>query len=312
MNNCWLLLEKSEETRISKGIDRYKDETGKTYLYDSFVPNHKNLHADDFVVLRKENAIIGVGTIRDIAEENSTKKHRRCISCQSTDIRERKMKIPTWKCGKCAHEFHSPNESTVEVRSYTATIEGFVKLDNPPSINDVKRCALSGDGIKSQLSMLRLDCNKIQPLLNKATPTVDTRKEGSDILHQPTADQSELELRTSAIRQLRDHRPPKGIQIPQHVNVSSTQYKRDPSVKAWVLNNANGTCELCQSLGPFRTKDGDPFLEVHHVVPIAEGGPDTIENAVALCPNCHRRCHLSIDCDDQKIRLYKQVERLRE
>ena len=133
MNNCWLLLEKSEETRISKGIDKYKDETGKTYLYDSFVPNHKNLHADDFVVLRKENVIVGVGTNRHSAEEDSTKKHRRCVSCQSTDIRERKMRFPKWKCGKCAHEFHAPDESIVKVRSYTATIEGFVELDKPPS-----------------------------------------------------------------------------------------------------------------------------------------------------------------------------------
>lgn len=311
MSNCWLLFEKSEETRISKGIDKYQDKTGKIYSYDSFVPNHKNLSTNDFVILRKEDKIVGAGTIGNITKENSTKNHRRCINCQSTDIRERKTKIPKWKCGKCAFVFHSPNESLVDVNSYTATIEGFVKLDLPPTVNDVKRCAQSGDGIKSQLSMLRLDPNKIQQLLGKDLPTFYIVKEESNLLHEPTADQSELEFRTNAIRQLRDHRIPKGIQTPQQVNVNSVQYKRDPFVKAWVLNNANGICELCRCLGPFQTKDGSYFLEVHHVIPIMEGGPDVIENTVALCPNCHRRCHLSADYVHQKRRLYKQVERLK-
>jgi 5-methylcytosine-specific restriction protein A len=26
-------------------------------------------------------------------------------------------------------------------------------------------------------------------------------------------------------------------------------------------------------------------------VMLAEGGEDTVENALALCPNCHRRLH---------------------
>ena len=37
--------------------------------------------------------------------------------------------------------------------------------------------------------------------------------------------------------------------------------------------------------------DGSPFLEVHHVDYMANGGSDTIDNVVALCPNCHRKMH---------------------
>ena len=39
----WLLLEKSDATRISKGIDGYRDVTGEVYHYDSLVPNHRQL-----------------------------------------------------------------------------------------------------------------------------------------------------------------------------------------------------------------------------------------------------------------------------
>ena len=33
----------------------------------------------------------------------------------------------------------------------------------------------------------------------------------------------------------------------------------------------------------------EPFVDVHHIVPQAEGGPDTDDNAAPLCRNCHRR-----------------------
>jgi 5-methylcytosine-specific restriction enzyme A len=35
-----------------------------------------------------------------------------------------------------------------------------------------------------------------------------------------------------------------------------------------------------------------PYLECHHVIGLAVGGDDTIDNTVALCPNCYRRMHV--------------------
>jgi hypothetical protein len=32
-----------------------------------------------------------------------------------------------------------------------------------------------------------------------------------------------------------------------------------------------------------------PQLHIHHIVPQSMGGPDTIDNAVGLCPNCHQK-----------------------
>ncbi|MFM5358466.1 HNH endonuclease [Aeromonas veronii] len=40
-----------------------------------------------------------------------------------------------------------------------------------------------------------------------------------------------------------------------------------------------------------RIKDGTPYLEVHHKEKLADGGEDTLENTIALCPNCHRKFH---------------------
>jgi 5-methylcytosine-specific restriction protein A len=76
-----------------------------------------------------------------------------------------------------------------------------------------------------------------------------------------------------------------------------------------VRNEAEGHCDGCGEPAPFQ-KLGLPYLEVHHVKPLAEKGSDQVTNAVALCPNCHRRCHHSSDNEEFTASLYKKVRRL--
>lgn len=79
---------------------------------------------------------------------------------------------------------------------------------------------------------------------------------------------------------------------PEKIHITSTGYQRNPDVIAEVLIRADGICEQCHSPAPFlRASDGTPYLEVHHIIPLSEGGDDTVENALALCPNCHREAH---------------------
>lgn len=63
-------------------------------------------------------------------------------------------------------------------------------------------------------------------------------------------------------------------------------------------SRAAGTCELCLTPGPFEDRDGNRFLEVHHLTRLADDGPDVVENCAALCPNCHRRLHYALDVTD--------------
>lgn len=78
--------------------------------------------------------------------------------------------------------------------------------------------------------------------------------------------------------------------------VMARVFDRDPDVVAEVLIRANGKCEGCGATGPFTRKaNGEPYLEVHHIVPLAENGYDIVENAVALCPNCHRHRHFGME-----------------
>ena len=74
-------------------------------------------------------------------------------------------------------------------------------------------------------------------------------------------------------------------------NARRVLYERSRAVHDYVLRRANGFCELTGEPAPFRTKSGEPYLEVHHIIRLADGGDDTVENALALCPNCHRYEH---------------------
>ena len=79
---------------------------------------------------------------------------------------------------------------------------------------------------------------------------------------------------------------------PLQQEVRSLQYVRDPKVVAYVLRQSGGMCADCGQEGPFISRStGSPYLEVHHKQMLKDGGPDTVENAIALCPNCHRKRH---------------------
>jgi 5-methylcytosine-specific restriction enzyme A len=82
---------------------------------------------------------------------------------------------------------------------------------------------------------------------------------------------------------------------PVKIKAVTEIYVRSADVVAEVLLRANGLCERCREPAPFlRNKDRTPYLEVHHRQRLADDGEDTIENAIALCPNCHRELHFGI------------------
>ncbi|HSW15722.1 MAG TPA: HNH endonuclease signature motif containing protein [Ramlibacter sp.] len=80
--------------------------------------------------------------------------------------------------------------------------------------------------------------------------------------------------------------------VPATMVVQTTVFVRNADVVAAALVRASGLCERCKQPAPFlRRKDGTPYLEAHHLMTLADGGKDTLDNALALCPNCHRQVH---------------------
>lgn len=62
------------------------------------------------------------------------------------------------------------------------------------------------------------------------------------------------------------------VRVWQEINVSFSE-----NLKLKVRRAAHFRCCLCRSLG----------VEIHHITPQEEDGPDTEDNAAPLCPSCH-------------------------
>ncbi|MYL56178.1 HNH endonuclease [Virgibacillus halodenitrificans] len=75
-------------------------------------------------------------------------------------------------------------------------------------------------------------------------------------------------------------------------------FERDEYVVEYAKRWAKGYCQLCEKAAPFLDKQGEPYLHTHHINWLSRGGEDTVENVIALCPNCHERMHRLEDKSD--------------
>lgn len=97
---------------------------------------------------------------------------------------------------------------------------------------------------------------------------------------------------------------PLGVVKPAKSTNNVEVYLRSPDVVSYILQISEGRCDYCAQLGPFINNKGKPYLEVHHVIPLSKGGPDTPENCVALCPNCHKSLHHAENKEERTESLY--------
>ena len=93
-------------------------------------------------------------------------------------------------------------------------------------------------------------------------------------------------------------------------NVTSTTYVRDQSIAEYAKECAGGICQLCGTPAPFKDRNGSPYLGSHHIIWLAAGGADSVDNTIALCPNCHRKMHVINDPADVKLLLEKAKKNL--
>ena len=192
---------------------------------------------------------------------------------------------------------------------------GCQERGEPYSKADARRAALAGPLRGRSAGSFEYRMQNISAVLSEdGLSWIAGYKPASNVGPGPTQRLREL-LRSmrrplsAPVTQTPDAEPP-GEPFPQRTTTPSYAFVRDPEVVTWVLAQAAGTCELCGTSAPFKRPGGEPFLEVHHVKPLANGGPDVVTNAVALCPNCHRRCHYSADARAAIDDLYLRVPRL--
>lgn len=102
-----------------------------------------------------------------------------------------------------------------------------------------------------------------------------------------------------------------GNEFPDRFASHGFRFQRDESVRKFVLKRANGTCEYCGKKG-FLTKDGNHYIETHHIIALSEDGPDTPGNVIGLCPEHHREAHYGQDSIKLEIQFMSIIKRKNE
>lgn len=131
-----------------------------------------------------------------------------------------------------------------------------------------------------------------------------------EILKQKAPPLAALKIAVRDALRRQGENAPRGHHSPRPRRVTITRFRCDAAVHAWVLRQAGGMCEGCERDAPFRDIDGQPYLRLHHMRPLADGGSDTPSNAVALCPNCHHEIRYGASAHALAAWLYDNVDRL--
>jgi len=75
---------------------------------------------------------------------------------------------------------------------------------------------------------------------------------------------------------------------------TSERYIPTP-LEALLFELAGHRCTICLA----------PWLEIHHIEELGEGGKTEYDNLIVLCPNCHTRVHLDGMPSQSELRHYK-------
>ncbi|MBB5624099.1 hypothetical protein HDE69_005196 [Pedobacter cryoconitis] len=152
----WVLKSIEDKDRSNLAIDSYKDKIDESYNYDNYVPNHKQIKPNDFIVIIDKKKIIGFAKIRNINTTLDVKTMRSCPerACTKSTISSRKKLKPAYKCSN-GHLFDIPKEIDKEITKYTAEYK-----DNYIPYNSVNKTPLDlipyYDKLNRQLSMQSL------------------------------------------------------------------------------------------------------------------------------------------------------------
>ena len=92
----------------------------------------------------------------------------------------------------------------------------------------------------------------------------------------------ERKAKNFSIEELKKHAERRSSAQAAHRTMTAKTFVRDAYIAEYAKRRADGCCQLCHQPAPFKDKNGDPYLEAHHIVWLSEGGADSIENTVAL------------------------------
>jgi len=115
------------------------------------------------------------------------------------------------------------------------------------------------------------------------------------------------EIKKNPLRILRESAYESAVEKIKQYPSKTNNPLRSKIIHSYTIQRSNGICESCNKPAPFTTINGMPYLEVHHLQAISEGGADHPKNVAAICPNCHRRTEKSEDREKFNNHIIKKI-----
>ncbi|MFM7468179.1 MAG: HNH endonuclease [Vampirovibrionales bacterium] len=86
-------------------------------------------------------------------------------------------------------------------------------------------------------------------------------------------------------------------------------YARDTDLVKQAKEHFKYKCFIPECGNTFIKPDGTPYIEVHHIIPLHQGGEDKLENLSLLCAHHHRMVHFATEEERQNMtaQLQKRV-----
>lgn len=166
----WLFLEKDNTVAA---IEKYADERGSIYAFDSTVSRCSEVRIGDTCIYRLNDHIHFLGKIISISQDQSVKQIKKCPSCgRKNSLRKREKKHPPFKCGNCTKTFSedliTKNTFDETVTRYKANYDSIDISNYKIPFRDVKSLIITKDGRpspKNQGSIAELNSNGMIALL---------------------------------------------------------------------------------------------------------------------------------------------------
>lgn len=259
----------------------YDDDPRRVYRYDSNVANHRNVARGDLVLIRDRERLLGIAQIEQITSAPGKKTILRCPECSATDLKQRKLKLPKFRCGR-GHEFDTPMEDLTDVTVFAAHYENtFVDATDAVSVAEIKAAALRPN---DQLSIEEIDIRKIERRIMAAFP--ETRTILAHFFQQEGLGQLD------AAEEAPLPAPPKGTSTQQDSYVSSLADTRALILRS--IRERRGQSTFRQSLlkryGARCLVTGcdlPDVLEAAHIWPYRGEGDNHPENGLLLRADIH-------------------------
>lgn len=266
---AWMLLAFGSGRRY-EGNSGYSEQPSRTYQYDSFVPNHRQLSVGDIVFIRDKEGVYGAAKIEFITHEQGTKERRACPECGTREIRQKKRAGGGFAC-RFGHSFQRPNVTREECMVYIADFgNSFVELRG---LLDVQTLRNACTAYNKQLAIQRVSLERLGVGLITESPEI--RRLFSD-MPQIFSGPRTGEVESRALERL--------IEIvfePRSTAFRAIQLRRGQKrFRESLLSRYGAKCLIsgCNVLD---------VLEAAHIVPVRNSGGDHILNGLLLRADLH-------------------------